>query len=97
MELSAYALHEDAALVLCRGHGTRRVRDVSTRGATVTFSYRLAGALCHRQSRHGPQNRLISYRPDPAELIGLANIKENKWRDLSWCMEDFPAHGFGCH
>ena len=23
--------------------------------------------------------------------------KENKWRDLSWCMEDFPAHGFGCH
>jgi hypothetical protein len=33
----------------------------------------------------------------PAELIGLANIKENKWRDLSWCMEDFPAHGFGCH
>jgi hypothetical protein len=24
MELSAYALHEDAALVLCRGHGTRK-------------------------------------------------------------------------
>jgi hypothetical protein len=24
MELSAYALHEDTALVLCRGHGTRK-------------------------------------------------------------------------
>jgi len=45
----------------------------------------------------GPENRLISYRPDPAELIGLANIKENKWRDLYWCMEDSLAHGFGCH
>ena len=39
-------------------------------------------APCLRQSRHGPQKRLISYRPDPAELIGLANIKEDKWRDL---------------
>src|SRR5258706_16448966 len=28
-----------------------------------------------------PQNRLISYRPDPANLLGLANTKENKWRD----------------
>jgi hypothetical protein len=32
-----------------------------------------------------------------SNLIGLSNIKENKWRDLSWCMEDSPAHGFGCH
>jgi len=27
----------------------------------------------------------------------LARIKEKKWRDLYWCMEDSPAHGFGCH
>jgi hypothetical protein len=49
---------------------------------TGPFPLRICQAPCLRQSRHGPQNRLISYRPDPAELIGLANIKENKWRDL---------------
>jgi hypothetical protein len=32
-----------------------------------------------------------------AELAWTGQHKEKKWRDLSWCMEDFPAHGFGCH
>ncbi len=46
MELSAYAVHEDAALVLARAATDRvRVHGVSTRGATVTSSHRLAGAL----------------------------------------------------
>ena len=46
MELSAYALHEDAALVLCRGrHGTRKSPRCLGEGATVTFPHRLAGAL----------------------------------------------------
>jgi pimeloyl-ACP methyl ester carboxylesterase len=26
----------------------------------------------------GPENRLISYRPDPANLLGLANTKEKQ-------------------
>jgi len=29
-------------------------------------------------TRDGPQNRLISYRPDPANLLGLANTKEKQ-------------------
>ncbi len=46
MELSASALHEDAALDLCRGrHGTRKSPRCLGEGATVTFSHRLAGAL----------------------------------------------------
>jgi len=36
-------------------------------------------------------------RPDPANLLGLANTKEKQMGDLYWCMEDFAAHGFGCH
>jgi hypothetical protein len=44
MELSAYALHADAALAHWPfpGAATERVR---VRGTTVTFSHRLAGAL----------------------------------------------------
>ena len=42
MELSAYALHEDAALLLCRATERVRVRGVSAREATVTFSDRFA-------------------------------------------------------
>jgi pimeloyl-ACP methyl ester carboxylesterase len=32
----------------------------------------------HRRSRDSHQNRLISYRPDPAILLGLANTKEKQ-------------------
>jgi hypothetical protein len=49
MELSAYALHEDAALAhwpFAEATTERvRVRGVLPRGTTVTFSHRLAGAL----------------------------------------------------
>jgi hypothetical protein len=45
MELSAYALHVDAALVLCRAATEcAKVRGVLTRGTTITFSHRLAAA-----------------------------------------------------
>jgi hypothetical protein len=48
MELSAYALHEDTALVLCRGrHGTHQsTRCLDERDLNyITFSHRLAAAL----------------------------------------------------
>ena len=49
MELSAYALHEDAALAHWPFPGAAtervRVRGVLARGTTVTFSDRLADAL----------------------------------------------------
>ena len=37
-------------------------------------------APSHRRSRDSPQNRLISYRPDPANLLGLANTKKQMAR-----------------
>jgi hypothetical protein len=53
MELSAYALHEDAAMVLCRGRQRTRqsLRCLDERDLnyiyilTSTFSHRLAAAL----------------------------------------------------
>jgi hypothetical protein len=56
MELSAYALHLDAALVLClAATECAIVRGVLARGSTITFSHRLAAAL----------------RPLPGKAIGI--------------------------